>query len=404
LRDVIVAGVGMTPFGKFTDSTLRQIASQATAQALGDAGIPGSRVQMAFFGNAVEGLLTGQEMIRGQVVLQESGIGGVCIVNVENACASGSSAVHLAWLAVASGHVDIALAVGAEKLTNPDKVRTFDAIGTGVDLQGLEKVKSRFYGAAGPPPGERSFFMDVYADAARHYAERTGATVEDFARVAVKNHHHGVLNPRAQYREEISVEEVLQSRVISDPLTLLMCSPIGDGAAALVLCSEDVAKELGSPRVRIAASVLLSGWLDGPKLTSVQRASQLAYEKAGIGPKDIDVIELHDAAAPAELYIYEDLQLCDEGGGAELLKSGATSLGGRVPCNMSGGLLSKGHPVGATGAAQLVELVEQLRGDAGDRQVEGARVALAENNGGYLGPDCNLGPEPAAISITILTR
>ena len=398
MRDVYVVGVGMTPFGKFFDSSLRQLAGEATRAALSDGGISGSSVQMAFFGNAMEGLLTGQEMIVGQVALRDCGTSGIPVVNVENACASGSSAVHLARLAVGSGEIDIALAVGAEKLTHADKRRSFDAMKTAVDLERLPQLEADLYGDSGPPPGDRSFFMDLYADQAQRYAEATGAQPSDFAGVAVKNHRHGALNARAQYREEVTVQQVLDSRKISGVLTLLMCSPIGDGAAAIVLCSGDVVDRFDVPRVRVAASVLVSGCTDGPGPSSVRRAAQLAYHQAQLGPEDLDVVELHDAAAPAELALYEELNMCEAGDGPALLASGATTLGGRAPVNTSGGLLSKGHPVGATGCAQLVEIVEQLRGQCGSRQVTGARVGLAENNGGYLGPD------PAATCVTILTR
>lgn len=397
MSEVVVAGVGMTPFGKFPDSSLRKLSGQATRAALDDAGVLPNAIEMAFFANAVEGLLTGQEMVAGEVVLGESGISGIPVVNVENACASGSTAVHLAWLAVASGHVETVLVVGAEKLTHQDKRRTFEALGTAVDLENLPGLEARLYGADGPPSGDRSFFMDLYAEQTRRYAERSGASAADFAAVAVKNHQHGALNERAQYRDEVTVEQVLASRHISGPLTLLMCSPIGDGAAALVLCSGDMAKHLGVPAIRIGGSALVSGGGES-NLTSVERAAGIAFDQAQVGPEDISVVELHDAVAPAEVWIYEELGLCPPGEGRTLLASHATELGGRIPVNTSGGLISKGHPVGATGCAQLVELTEQLRGHAGARQVPDARVGLAENNGGYLDP------EPAATCVTILTR
>jgi acetyl-CoA acetyltransferase len=239
--------------------------------------------------------------------------------------------------------------------------------------------------------------MDVYALLARRYSEKSGADERDFAQVAVKNHRHGALNPKAQYREEVTVEEVLASRRISGPLHLLMCSPIGDGAAALVVCSAERAAAAGADAVHVRATAIASGRDDdGP--VAVERAAARAYEQAGVGPEDIDLAEVHDAAAPAELQIYEELGLCGPGEGPALLASGATTLGGRVPVNPSGGLLSKGHPVGATGCAQLVELTEHLRGRAGARQVEGARIGLAENAGGFLGPD------QAVASVTILSR
>jgi len=423
MRDVFIAGTGMTAFGKFMDSTVRSLAEEAVADALRDAHAAPGDIEMAFFSNATAGILTGQEMIRGQVALRYTGVLGVPIVNVENACASASSAFFLAHMAVASGQVDIALAIGSEKLTHPDKMRSFAAIGTAVDLDNLAAAREALSrtllgtGSAGPDAGSplpvgaevvaekkkdgggKSPFMDVYAGMTRHYMEQSGATAEDFARIAVKNQGNGKLNPKAQYGGDITVDEVLASRQISGPLTLLMCSPIGDGSAAIVLCSEDAARRLGAETVRVRATKLVSGRDRGPgDAGAVERAVAKAYEAAGVGPEDLDVCEVHDAAAPAELMIYEELGLCGPGEGPKLLASGETALGGRVPVNPSGGLLAKGHPIGATGCAQLVELADQLRGRCGARQVDGASVALAENGGGFLGTD------PAAIVITVLSR
>lgn len=397
MREVTIAGVGMTPFGKFADRSLRSLAQEASAAALLDASTPAEDVGMAFFGNAVAGLITGQEMIRAQASLRASGLLGIPLVSVENACASSSSALHLAWLAVASGQVDVALAVGAEKLTHPDKQRAFDAIATAVDLELRADLEALVAPPGADPGAPRSFFMDIYAHLAREYMQRSDATAQDFAQVAVKNHRHGSLNPKAQYRDLVTAEQVLGSREIAAPLTLLMCSPLGDGAAAVLLCSQDYASSRGADAVRLLASVLMSG-RRGATEPAVARAARRAYELAGVGPHDLDVIEVHDAAAPAELIVYEEIGLAAPGEGAALLRSGATELGGRVPVNVSGGLLSKGHPVGATGCAQVVELVEQLRGHAGARQVDGARVALAENAGGFLDT------EPAAVAIHVLAR
>jgi acetyl-CoA acyltransferase len=424
MREVYIAGAGMTAFGKFMDSSVRKLAEEATAEALRDAQATPGDVEMAFFSNATAGILTGQEMIRGQVALRNTGVLGVPIVNVENACASASSAFYLAHMAVASGHVDVALAIGSEKLTHPDKMRSFAAIGTAVDLDNLaaarEALTKTLLGmgsspgsAAGSPMpvgaevvpekksdgGGKSPFMDVYAAMTRHYMEQSGATPEDFARIAVKNQGNGKLNPKAQYGGDLTVDEVMSSRQISGPLTLLMCSPIGDGAAAIVLCSEDAARRLGAETVRVRATALVSGRDRTPdEPGAVERAVAKAYDMAGVGPEDLNVLEVHDAAAPAELMIYEELGLCGPGEGPKLLASGETALGGRVPVNPSGGLLAKGHPIGATGCAQLVELADQLRGRCGPRQVDGAQVALAENGGGFLGTD------PAAIVITVLSR
>jgi acetyl-CoA acetyltransferase len=228
--------------------------------------------------------------------------------------------------------------------------------------------------------------------------EVSGATAEDFAQIAVKSHDHAALNPKAQFRQPVTVAEVLASRTISDPLTLLMCSPVGDGAAAMLVASEDYARRLGVPSVKVRASVLVSGTDRAPdEPNAVERAARKAYAAAGVSPSELDVIEVHDAAAPAELMAYEDLGLCERGEGPKLLASGETRLGGRHVVNPSGGLLSKGHPIGATGCAQLVELADQLRGRCGDRQVRGARIALAENAGGFLSAD------NAATVVTVLS-
>jgi acetyl-CoA acyltransferase len=410
MREVYVAGAAMTRFGKFPDTTIRALAEEATRGALDDAGVTAADVGMVFFSNAVAGILTNQEMIRGQVALRYTGLLGVPMVNVENACASASSAFYLACMAVGSGTVDVALAVGSEKLTHEDRARSFAAIGTAVDQLQLAELQqwtssgsagSPLPEQAGSPPqaggGKRSFFMDIYAASSRAYMKSSGATREDFAEVAVKSHRHAALNPYAQYRTELTVDDVLASREIAPPLTLLMCSPIGDGAAALVVCSAEMAQRLGA-RVTVRACCLVSGRDRGPgEPGAVDRAAHAAYEQAGLGPADLDVVELHDAAAPAELITYEELGLCGEGDGPALLASGATALGGRLPVNPSGGLLSKGHPIGATGCGQLVELAEQLRGRCGQRQVPEARVALAQNGGGFLGTDA------AAMVVTVLS-
>jgi len=397
MREVYIAGAAMTRFGKFPETTNRALAQEAVQGALTDAGITAAQVDTVFYANAVAGLLTGQEMIRGQVALRYTGLLGVPLVNVENACASGASAFYLACLAVGSGAAEIAVAVGAEKLTHPDKARSFAAIGTAVDQAEFAALRARLAQGNGPDDdGKRSFFMDVYAAKARAYMAASGATAKDFAQVAVKNHRHAVANPKAQYRTEVTVEEVLASREVAPPLTLLMCSPIGDGAAALVVCSARAARRLGAG-VRVRACELVSGRDAAPGAGAVERAARAAYERAGIGPGDLNVVELHDAAAPAELIEYEHLGLCGPGEGPGLLSSGRSALGGGLPVNPSGGLLSKGHPIGATGCGQLAELADQLRGRCGPRQVQGARLALAQNAGGVLGED------NAASVVTILS-
>ena len=395
---VVIAGVGMTRFAKVPEG-LRQLAGEAVSAALTDSGVSVEEVEAAYVGNAVAGLVTGQEMIRGQVMLRPLGIESIPIFNVENACASASSALNLGWQSVATGMNDVVLCLGAEKLSHDDKTVGMNAIGTAIDVE-MRAELAEEVSANGDDEAARSFFMDLYADMARRYMNSSGATAEDFAAVVVKNQHNGARNPRAQYGAELSVEQVLASRRVVDPLTVLMCSPISDGAAAVVLMSERAARSKGASGPRIRASVVRSGNVhdkDDPTAGSAARAAAAAFEQAGLGPGDLDCAELHDASAPAELIVYEQIGLAEPGGGPELLASGRTRLDGELPVNTSGGLLSKGHPIGATGIAQVCEASWQLRGEAGERQVEGARVALTQNGGGWLEGDS------AAMSVHILT-
>ena len=404
-----VAGVGMTPFGRHLDKTLKGLAGLAITEALRDAGLRGSDLQAAWMGNAAAGVTVGQEMIRGQVALRELGIGRIPVVNVENACASSSTALHQACAMVTAGLYDVVLACGSEKLFHEDKLRSMGAFSSAVDVEdpkGALKVLESMARAAGESfdatgAGEkRSVFMDIYSIMAKKHMKRYGTTKQHFAMVTAKNSFHGSMNPRAQFRDEMTVQQVLDARTIVEPLTLPMCSPIGDGAAAVILVSERKARELGLSRpVRIQASELVSGWDFEREGESVGGyAAQQAYEAAGLGPRDLSCVELHDASAPSEIVAYEYLGLCAPGGGSALIESGATRLGGRIPVNTSGGLLRKGHPVGATGCAQIVELTEQLQGRSGPRQVAGARIGLAQNGGGAIGLDA------AATVVTILIR
>jgi acetyl-CoA acyltransferase len=399
---VAVGGVGMTRFGKFPERGVRSLAEEAVADALADAGVKAQAVEAVFFSNAIAGLITGQEMIRGQVALRNTGILGVPLFNVENACASASSAFHLAWMAIQSGLYDVTLAVGAEKMTHPDKTVTFRAIGTAVDLEQAAELRKRMGAETQAAQGggeKKSFFMDIYAASTREYMKLSGATASTFADIAVKSHAFGAMNPKAQFHDRVTREQVLAAREVSPPLTVLMCSPIGDGAAAAVLMSERAARRIGLTRpVTVRASVVFSGRDRAPdEPTALERVLKRAYEVAGVGPSDLDVIEVHDAAAPAELIACEELGLCPRGAGPGLLASGATSLGGAHVVNPSGGLLSKGHPIGATGIAQIVEVVDQLRGRCGPRQVKNARTGLTENGGGFLGRDA------AAMSVHIFS-
>jgi acetyl-CoA acetyltransferase len=405
MRDVAIVGAGMTHFGKFLDRSMKDLGREAIEGALKTAGIEQQRIQAAVVGNAMAGLVTGQECIRGQVVLREMGIGGIPVVNTENACASSATAFHLAWLYVASGMYDTVLALGMEKLYHEDKTRSFQAIGSAVDVELMQQIVAAMKAqqkSGGDKPGEpgksRSMFMDFYAQFARAHMQKYGTTKEQFAKIAVKNHYNGSLNPHAQYQHACTLDEVLSSPVVAEPLTRLMCSPIGDGAAAVILTSTDHAPRFTAKPVHVRASVLVSGQdpePDAPGITT--RAARQAYEMAGIGPTDISVAEVHDASAPAELVIYEELGFCRPGEGGKLIDDGVTTLTGKLPVNTSGGLLSKGHPVGATGVAQICEVFWQLRGEAGKRQVPNAKVGLTENGGGMVRN------EAAALSVHILS-
>lgn len=394
MRKVVVAGTGITEFGKFMDVTVRALTESAVVKALADADTQVGEIDMVFFGNAAGGLLNGQECVRGQVATRHTGLLGKPIINVENACASSSTAFHLAWLAVAAGQCDVAIAIGAEKMSNEDKTVPMKALEAAADRTELDLLKTRI---TPDGSGAGSVFMDLYSDLAKRYMQRTGTAARDFAAVSAKQRKAGALNPIAQFRKEVTVDEVLQSRMIAPPLTLMMCSPIGDGAAALVLMSEDYAARKSCQSVDVLACAIRSGRGDDPDAAAcATTAANAAYEQAGVGPGDINVAEIHDAAAPAELILSEQLGFCKPGEAVKLLRSGRTSLGGDMPINPSGGLISKGHPIGATGAAQLVELCDQLRGRSGARQRQGARLALAENGGGWIGNDA------ATATVTIL--
>src|SRR5919198_2559901 len=352
----------MTRFGRHLERSARDLVEEAVTAALADAEIEPADVQAVYVGNAVSGLMSGQESIRGQVVLRRTGLLGVPIINVENACASSSTALHLGFQAIAGGLYDCVAVVGYEKLYDADKAKSFRAFNASMDLTELQ---TRFGSNTGQ---DRSVFMDLYASFSADDGHAP-ATVdrEALALVSVKNHHHGALNPYSQYRDEVTVEQVLAARPVAGPLTVLMCSPLSDGAACLVLTARG-ANRGRDGGVRIAASVLTSGRGDDlTKATAVERATGDAREIAGVGPRDLGVIELHDATAIAELNLYEELGLCERGDAARLVRDGVTWLGGQLPVNPSGGLLSRGHPIGAPGAAQIVELTWQLEGGWGQR-------------------------------------
>ncbi len=412
--DVYVIGAWMSRFAKFYDRNLKSLVSEAVAGALKQAGIERDDIDSAWVGNAAQGLLTGQETIRGQVALRPSGIDGIPIWNVDNACASASTAFHGAWIGIKAGLYDCVLAVGMEKMAfaEEDKKRkAMEVFNSAIDVETLDQVKANqkrqeaqlaasgqasAYGEGRP----KSMFMDFYGAAARGHMERYGTTQLQLAIVSSKNHYHASLNPYAQYRKPMSPEEIMSDDVVSFPLTRPMCAPLGDGAAAAVLCSEAFLKKIGASKpIRVLASTLTSGSerrFDG--LSASQVMLRKAYATAGVGPEGIDLAEVHDATAFAELSQTESLGFCKPGEGGPFAASGATTLGGKIPINTSGGLESRGHPIGATGLGQITEIVWQLRGECGDRQVEGARVGLTQNAGGSLP-----GGE-AAHSIHILAR
>jgi acetyl-CoA acetyltransferase len=407
---IYVIGVGMTPFRYDLTTTVKGLTAEAVELACADAGVGLDAVGAAFFANSGQGVLDGQHAVRGQIALRAAGLTSVPVTNVENACAGGSTALNSAVAAVASGMADVALAVGVEKMSHADRARSFEMFAGGWDVSDTETAMERLrtLGADIEVPAEhrgvssQSVFMDIYAALIKDHMQRFGTTPEDLAAVAEKNHAHAAANPLAQYRSPMTAAEVLAARTVTWPLTVPMCAPLADGAAAALVCREDVLDRFeGDRAVRIAASVLgtsIDRAPDDYQNHLVARTARRAYEIAGVGPADIDVAEVHDATSFAEIWQCENLGLCAFGEGARLATSGATTLGGRIPVNTSGGLECKGHPIAATGLGQVYEIVTQLRREAGDRQVEGARVGLIENGGGFIGV------EEAVAAITILER
>lgn len=383
---VEVAGVGMHPFGRFPDSSLKDLVRIASLRALVDAGVGVKEVDAVYASNAMGGLLQGQEMVRGQAVMREIGIERVPIVNVENACAGGSTALRQAILTIRAGAADVVLAVGFEKMFVEDRSRTLVALESAADLDVVA--------------GAGLQFTAVYGMRLRKMLAQGLLTHEDLVEVSVKSHTNGALNPYAMHQKQVTPEQVRSARMIADPLTLLMCSSISDGAAAVVVAREGVLPDLGRPKVRVRASQAMSGFIAKPggEKSLTEYCVAAAYAEAGLGPDDVDVAEVHDGMAPAELIAYEQLGFCERGGAGRLLASGRTSIGGDLPVNPSGGLSSRGHPVGATGLGQVTELVWHLRGEAGARQSRQPRIALAQNSGGWLEG------ESAASNIHILER
>lgn len=385
MREVAIIGVGMHKFGRFLDLSLKDLGRVAVWNAIHDAGIDPKRIEAAYVGNSLAGLITGQEGIRGQIILRDAGFTGIPVVNVEGACASSSIGLREAWIAIGAGIHDIALVLGVEKMFCEDTARSLSALAADSDMELLGGLGFQFVGN--------------YAMKLRKYMEEYGWTQKHLAMVTVKNKYNGSLNPYAQYQKPMTIEEVLNSRVVAYPLTLYMCSSMADGAAAVILCAKEIAHRYTSkPLPTIAACELYSMHFQDPRKEKESEDGELAayripihraYERAGVGPEDLDVIEVHDAMAPGEMFRSIACGLYSAEEAPRFIEEGRTSLTGTIPVNPSGGLTARGHPVGATGAAMIVELTWQLRGEAGKRQVagrkgKGPRVALAQNSGGLV--------------------
>jgi len=373
VSDVYVLGIDMIKFGRYPNKTVPQLGAEAVNMALDDAGVTMSDIEGLYCGNFYQA----SGMV-GQRILQEVGQSGIPVVNVANACATGATAFREAWMAVKAGVCDIVLAVGVEQMGK-------GMLGSTGGKKGISK--EGLLGSASMPA--------TFAAIGQEHASKHGTTYEQFAKVSVKNHKNSTMNPKAMYQKEASLDEVMSSEMIAYPNTKLMCSVNVDGAAAAVLVSESKAKELGMTRaVRVAASALASDPYQSrnPTLADINACTRLAaktaYDMAGISADDLDLVELHDCFATAELVHYENLGLCQEGEAGRLIDEGETELGGRIPVNVSGGLLSKGHPIGATGIANIYEVCTHLRGEAGERQVENARYGLAHVIG--LGTSCGI--------------
>jgi acetyl-CoA acetyltransferase len=422
---VYIIGVGMTRFAKLPGRTMKSMTGESAEGALKDCGLSKGDLEAAWFSNSGWGQSEYQHCIRGQVALSTHGIDKIPITNVENACAGGSSAFHNAWLSIKAGVYNVALAIGAEKMyfDKPPRVTSggipgmgaFSGFISGTDVEDtlnawnqMKKMiaegdktpsKEKESGEKPKKKRERSIFMDFYATGARHHMKAYGTTQRQIASIAAKNHNNSTMNPLAQYTFPQTIEQVMEDYVVAYPLTRAMCAPTGDGSAAAIVCSEQYLKDNPSLRDRavlVRASILQSG--ARKRFAQIEQASAAAYEMADLGPKDIDVSEVHDATAFGELHVIEALGYCPVGQGGPYSESGATALDGEVAVNPSGGLLARGHPIGASGVAQMYELVTQLRGEAGERQVKDAKIALAHNGGG------DLGPTAAAVCIHIFSK
>jgi acetyl-CoA acyltransferase len=398
MKEVFLVGVAMTPFGIHMEKCVGDLARMAVTASLEDAGLTSQSIEAAFFANTAQGSMEGQHAVRGQHALRPIGFDGCPIYNIEDACAGSAVALNLAYTQVASGRCNVAMAVGAEKLHTDDRTKRLAVFGQPLDLAAVTEFVNNYSSSVSdiqPPPDTfidesmRSIFMDTYAVLAKMHMKKYGTTWEQIAQVSVKNHRHSTLNPLAQFQKEIPFEKVIGGRVVSWPLTVPMCAPVSDGASAAILCSREVLTRSASKRhVRMMASQVMGGGrrdLADPRSAALYKAATRAYSEAHIGPHDISVAEVHDASAYAEIAQIEMIGLCEFGQGGKVTETGETALGGRIPVNPSGGLQSKGHPIAATGIGQVFELATQLRGEAGARQVPGAKHAIASCGGGFMG-------------------
>ncbi|MGH8506935.1 MAG: thiolase family protein [Stenotrophobium sp.] len=405
---IYIVGVGMTKFGLMPDRSIKEMVETATTDALSDAGVQADQVEAVFYSNVGQGVIEGQVCVPGQIALRPLGFESIPIVNVENACASGSTAAYLACMQIRAGTADIVMAIGAEKLSTSDLDKRNSVFAGGYDVHDAEAVFAKLEAMAADAPappveGARSPFMDIYSYWSRAYMKDFGATQRDLAEISSKNHWHSTMNELCQFQRTFTVDEVLSARPLSYPLTVPMCSGFSDGAAAAVICSAAGVRKLRAEdrAIAIESIVLASGTQRDARdwdLHITRLAGDKAYRLAKIAPEEIDIAELHDATAFGELLNAENLRLVARGQGGPAVVSGETKLGGRIPINVSGGLESRGHPLGATGLAQIHELVVQLRGEAGTRQVRNARIGLFENGGGLLGV------EEASAVVGILSR
>ncbi len=411
-QTIYIAGVGMTQFARHLDRSLQSLAQEALDATLRDSGATLADIGQVFYGGVTQGPLQGQNAVPGEVLVTKLGLTSLPVWNIENACASGTSAFQLAVQSLRAGACDIALAISAEKMNIEDKKRAIAMFEGGWDVTQASKNEAMLLALGNGievPPGSESprpysKFMSIYAAMCRYWMKNFGTTQRQIAAVSAKNHMHSVHNPLAQYRQPFTIDEVLAAPPITYPLTMPMCAPLTDGSAAVIVCTAEGLKRLGGDSrraVQVAGTAIATASpraADEYDKSVCRRAAKIAYEQAGIDPRDVSVVEVHDATAMGEIMAVEHLGLTPMGQAGVAAEAGDLSIGGRIPVNPSGGLECKGHPIGATGLGQIHELVTQLRGEAGVRQVANAKVALQENGGG------SVGYEEAVVTVNVFKR